>query len=247
MSQPFLAEIRILPYTFAPVGWSLCQGQILPIAQYTAIFSLLGTMYGGNGTSNFALPDLQGRVVVGADPGGPGNYPQGGTGGTEGVTLTSQQIAAHNHTASAVSDAGNSYSPAGDVWSADAANRAKIYGASAPNVAMGPNALSPAGGGQAHNNMQPYIAMNYCIAMAGVFRPGVDHRTCRRTRLSRPLSGRRIRTTLSFCTPSTPPRGRMSWPTRGGTRLGSRPFSATSSGCRITTTGPTLKARSIWS
>ncbi|MDR3719163.1 MAG: tail fiber protein [Bryobacteraceae bacterium] len=170
MSDPFVAEVRILPYTFAPYGWALCQGQILPISQYTAVFSLLGTNYGGNGTSNFALPNLQGRLAIGAGQGpGLSPYSVGETGGVENVTLTPQQLAAHNHGAVAVHDAGNTYSPAGDEWSADGANRAKIYGAAAPTVAMGANALSPAGGGQPHNNLQPYIAINYCIALQGVF------------------------------------------------------------------------------
>jgi microcystin-dependent protein len=172
MSEPFLAEVRILPYNFAPTGWALCQGQLLPISQYTAVFSLIGTYYGGNGTSNFALPNLQGRVVVGVGQGpGLSAYNPGDTEGVESVTLTAPQLAAHNHGAAAVHDAGNSYSPAGDAWSADGANRAKIYGAGAPTVAMGANALAPAGGNQPHNNLQPYIAINYCIALTGIFPP----------------------------------------------------------------------------
>ena len=172
MSEPFLAEVRILPYTFAPQGWALCQGQILSISQNTAVFSLLGTMYGGNGTSNFALPNVQGRVVVGIGQ-GPGltPYVNGDVGGAETVTLMAPQLAAHNHGATAIHDAGNSYSPAGDAWSADGANRAKIYGSGTPSVAMGANALAPAGGNQPHNNLQPYIAINYCIALQGIFPP----------------------------------------------------------------------------
>ena len=172
MSEPFLAEVRILPYTFAPLGWALCEGQILSISQNTAVFSLLGTMYGGNGTSNFALPNVQGRVVVGIGQ-GPGltPYSNGDMGGVETVTLTAPQLAAHNHGASAIHEAGNSYSPAGDAWSADGANRAKIYGSGTPAVAMGANALAPAGGNQPHNNLQPYIAINYCIALQGIFPP----------------------------------------------------------------------------
>ena len=172
MSEPFLAEVRILPYTFAPQGWALCQGQILSISQNTAVFSLLGTMYGGNGTSNFALPNVQGRVVVGIGQ-GPGLTPyiNGDVGGAETVTLMAPQLAAHNHGATAIHDAGNSYSPAGDAWSADGANRAKIYGSGTPSVAMGANALAPAGGNQPHNNLQPYIAINYCIALQGIFPP----------------------------------------------------------------------------
>jgi microcystin-dependent protein len=172
MSEPFLAEVRILPYTFAPVGWALCAGQILPISQNTAVFSLLGTNYGGNGTSNFALPNLQGRVVVGVGQGpGLSPYNPGDNAGVESVTLTAPQLAVHNHAATAIHDAGNTYSPAGDAWSADGANRAKIYGSGDPAVPMGANALAPAGGNQPHNNLQPYVAINYCIAMQGVFPP----------------------------------------------------------------------------
>lgn len=172
MSDPFVAEIRILPYNFAPTGWAICEGQLLPISQYTAVFSLIGTYYGGNGTSNFALPNVQGRVVVGVGQ-GPGltPYNPGDMEGVENVTLTAPQLAAHNHGATAIHDAGNSYSPAGDAWSADGANRAKIYGSGAPSAAMGANALAPAGGNQPHNNLQPFIAINYCIALQGIFPP----------------------------------------------------------------------------
>jgi microcystin-dependent protein len=172
MSEPFLAEVRILPYTFAPVGWVICAGQILPISQNTAVFSLLGTNYGGNGTTNFALPNLQGRVVAGVGQGpGLSPYNPGDNAGVESVTLTAPQLAVHNHAAAAIHDAGNTYSPAGDAWSADGANRAKIYGSGDPAVPMGANALAPAGGNQPHNNLQPYVAINYCIAMQGVFPP----------------------------------------------------------------------------
>lgn len=170
--DPFVAEVRILPFNFAPKGWALCMGQIIPLQQNTALFSLIGTFYGGDGRSNFALPDLQGRVVVGVGQ-GPGltNYDPGTKDGAETVVLTPQQLGSHNHPAAAVHDAGNTYAAAGDVWSADGANRAKIYGGGNPTVAMGANALSPAGGNQSHNNLQPYLVLNYCIAMQGVFPP----------------------------------------------------------------------------
>ncbi len=170
MSEPFLAEVRILPFNFAPAGWAVCAGQVLPISQNTAVFSLLGVNYGGNGTTNFALPNLQGQVAVGAGQGpGLSPYSVGQTGGTETVTLVANQLAAHNHPASAIHDAGNSYSPAGDSWSADGANRAKLYRSADPTVPMGANAVSPAGGNQPHNNLQPYLVLNYCIALVGVF------------------------------------------------------------------------------
>ena len=170
MSEPFLAEVRILPFNFAPAGWAVCAGQVLPISQNTAVFSLLGVNYGGNGTTNFALPNLQGQVAVGAGQGpGLSPYSVGQTGGTETVTLVANQLAAHNHPASAIHDAGNSYSPAGDSWSADGANRAKLYRSADPTVPMGANAVSPAGGNQPHTNLQPYLVLNYCIALVGVF------------------------------------------------------------------------------
>ena len=176
--DPFVGEIRLMPYSFAPRGWALCQGQLLPIQQNTALFALLGTQYGGNGTTTFALPDLRGRAVVGQGQ-GPGltNYAQGQMAGAESVTLLSAQIPAHVHslasatnTVPASSNLGAANTPAGGYF---AKNAAEQYG-QAVNAAgnMAPTLKGNsgiAGGGQAHENRQPFLALNYCIATQGVF------------------------------------------------------------------------------
>ncbi|MBX2928164.1 MAG: phage tail protein [Saprospiraceae bacterium] len=169
MADPFVAEIRIFPFNFAPTGWALCNGQLLPLSQNTALFSLLGTTYGGNGKSNFALPDLQGRSPM--HPGqGPGLSLRdlGETGGSETVTLLSSEIPAHAHTFNGVNDSGLQSTPGGAVTA-----RANIYKtAPAPNlVDMSVNMIAPTGGNQPHNNLQPYLTLNFCIALQGVYPP----------------------------------------------------------------------------
>lgn len=170
MSDPFVAEVRMFPFNFPPTGWAFCNGQILPLSQNTALFSLLGTIYGGNGKSTFALPDLQGRSPM--HPGqGPGLslHDIGETGGSETVTLLESEIPAHAHTLSGVNDSGLQFSPDGAVTA-----RASLYKANpAVNtlVNMSVNAVAPAGGGQPHNNLQPYLTVNFCIALQGVFPP----------------------------------------------------------------------------
>ena len=169
MSEPFLAEIRIFPYNFAPRGWAFCQGQLLAISQNTALFSLLGTTYGGNGITTFGLPDLRGRVGVHVGQGpGLSPYDLGQVGGTETVTLTAAQIAPHPHPANCVNGAGNSGGPNNNVWSSDAGGNNQ-YGITKAAGTMAPNIIGPSGGGQPHNNIQPYLAMNYCIALQGIF------------------------------------------------------------------------------
>ena len=170
MANPFVAEIRIFGFNFPPLGWAACQGQILAIAQNTALFSLLGIQYGGNGTSNFALPNLQGIVPIGQGN-GPGLSPRGigQTGGVETVTLTTAQMAAHSHTAACDTAAGDDYGPGTDVWAPDAAGGNEYTAASSGQ--MNAASLSQVGGGAAHNNLQPYLSMNYCIALQGVFPP----------------------------------------------------------------------------
>ncbi len=168
MADQFVAEIRIFGFNFPPVGWAACLGQLIPISQNTAVFSLVGTFYGGNGSSNFALPNLQGLVPI--DQGnGPGLTPRvvGETGGTAAVTLAA--VPPHTHAAACNTANGNDYGPSNDVWAADAAG-GNEYAAAGPGQ-MNPASLSPAGGGQPHNNMQPYVAMNYCIALQGIFPP----------------------------------------------------------------------------
>jgi microcystin-dependent protein len=171
MAEPFIAEIRIFGFTFAPAGWAQCSGQIMPISQNTALFSLLGTTYGGNGTSNFMLPNLQGAAPLapGQGPGMSLLIDLGEQGGSENVTLVSSQMPSHSHAAQANSANANSYSPKGRFWAQDASG-VKDY-ASTSNATMAPGALSPAGGGQSHSNAQPSLVLNFCIALVGIFPP----------------------------------------------------------------------------
>jgi microcystin-dependent protein len=168
MADPFVAEIRIFPFNFAPQGWAWCDGQLLPLSQNTALFSLLGTTYGGDGRSNFALPDLQGRAPM--HPGqGPGLslHDLGETGGSETVSLLESEIPAHSHGVFGVNDSGLQTSPVGSLVA-----RASIYQTSLTSpVNMAFAMLAPTGGDQPHNNMQPYLTFYFCIALQGVFPP----------------------------------------------------------------------------
>jgi len=172
MADPFVAEIRIFPFNFAPKGWAFCNGQLLPISQNTALFSLLGTTYGGNGKSNFALPNLEGNVPM--HPGqGPGLslHDLGETGGSDTVTLLESEIPVHTHALRDHDlDLGELNAPANNRVLAKSAN-ATAYTAAANLVAMSPSALPPAGNGQPHNNLQPYLTCNFNIALQGVFPP----------------------------------------------------------------------------
>ncbi len=170
MADPFVAEIRIFPFNFAPRGWAWCDGQLMPLSQNTALFALLGTTYGGNGKSNFALPDLQGRAPM--HPGqGPGLslHDLGETGGSETVSLLESEIPSHSHALVASNAPGNRTFPAGNSIARTIG--AKPYSTVVPDVNMAPEALAPAGGDQPHNNLQPYLTFYFCIAMQGVFPP----------------------------------------------------------------------------
>lgn len=173
MADPFVAEIRIFPFNFAPRGWAWCDGQILPLSQNTALFSLLGTTYGGDGKSNFALPDLQGRAPM--HPGqGPGlsAHDLGETGGSETVTLLESEIPSHSHAMRASSDAADNNLPTGMMASKPLGRGNNMFtAASSPLVQMSGNALAPAGGDQPHNNLQPYLTFYFCIALQGVYPP----------------------------------------------------------------------------
>jgi len=169
--DPFVAEIRIFPFNFAPKGWAWCDGQLLPLSQNTALFSLLGTTYGGDGKSNFALPDLQGRAPM--HPGqGPGLslHDLGETGGSETVSLLESEIPSHSHQLRADTlDAGDTNVVSATASFAQSANGTLYQAAGGTNLA--PEALAPAGGDQPHNNMQPYLTFYFNIALQGVFPP----------------------------------------------------------------------------
>lgn len=171
MSSPFVAEIRIFPFNFAPKGWAFCNGQLMPLSQNTALFSLLGTYYGGDGKSTFALPNLQGSAPMHAGQGpGLSLYDLGETGGESAVTLIQTEMPAHSHQASGASGSGPT-SPADNTWGAlPGRTPPPLYADGSANVLMG-NALSISGGSLPHNNMQPYLALNFCIALQGVYPP----------------------------------------------------------------------------
>jgi microcystin-dependent protein len=168
--DPFVAEIRIFPFNFAPKGWAWCDGQILPLSQNTALFSLLGTTYGGDGKSNFALPDLQGRAPM--HPGqGPGLslHDLGETGGSETVSLLESEIPSHSHALNASYGDGNDQSPNNEMFASGIG--IGFYAPPGATVQLNDNSLAPAGGDQPHNNMQPYLTFYFCIALQGVYPP----------------------------------------------------------------------------
>jgi microcystin-dependent protein len=167
VANPYLGEIRIFPYNFAPSGWAICEGQVLSISQNTALFALIGTFYGGNGTSTFALPDLRGRVPLGQGQGvGLSSFTVGQVGGVEDVTLITSQIPAHNHPVTASEHKGTSHDAGGNVL----ALGTKHEFATAPDgTIMNAAMISPTGGGAPHENHQPYLALTPCIALQGIF------------------------------------------------------------------------------
>ena len=172
--DPFVAEIRIFPFNFAPKGWACCDGQILPLSQNTALFSLLGTTYGGDGKSNFALPNMQGNVPM--HPGqGPGLslHDLGETGGSETVSLLESEIPSHSHTMMSLPAPANRTAPISNaIARVQGTAGPYVPGSPAPTPAnMSDNAVTPAGGDQPHNNMQPYLTLNFCIALQGVYPP----------------------------------------------------------------------------
>jgi microcystin-dependent protein len=171
MSDQFLAEIRIFGCNFAPRGWALCNGQILPIAQNTALFSLIGTFYGGNGQTTFALPNLQGQAPMHQHQGsGLSNRTVGEQGGVQSVQLLQNEMPAHTHPVNASNGPANLQAPAPDRVLGRANNNVYLASTNPLNlVPMAPEALTPVGGGQPHNNMQPYLTVNFCIALEGIF------------------------------------------------------------------------------
>lgn len=176
MAEPFLGQITLFPYNFAPKGWADCAGQLLPIQQNTALFSLLGTFYGGNGVTTFALPDLQGRLPMnyGTMAGG-STYAIGETAGTETVTLTQAEVPPHTHSLNATTSVGSTNLPAGAVMAQLAKgtlqgkDRGNIYNPAAPNAPLTAASVTLNGGQQPHNNIQPSLVLRYCIAVSGIF------------------------------------------------------------------------------
>jgi len=173
MSSPFVAEIRIFAGNFAPAGWAMCNGQLLPISQNTALFSLLGTTYGGDGKSTFALPDLQGAfpMHIGRNQPGPGLsfHDLGERGGEEQVTLLQSEMPAHTHTGSAASSGSGHADPTNAVFASGQRGRPPAYGAGTVTVPMSPQAVSITGGSQPHNNLQPFLVVSYIIALRGIY------------------------------------------------------------------------------
>ncbi|QZY29598.1 phage tail protein [Nocardioides coralli] len=167
MSDPFVGEIRLFGFTFAPRGWALCHGQLLPITQHTALFSLLGTLYGGDGRTTFALPDLRGRTVVGSGQGpGLANHRQGAAGGAEAVALTIDQLPAHRHEVTASRRRGRSRNPAGRFLARS--RRGRLYDAQHAET-MHVEMITEVGGGLPHDNLPPYLPLSWCIALEGIF------------------------------------------------------------------------------
>lgn len=167
MSEPFVAEVRMWALNFAPRGWAFCNGALLPIAQNTALFSLVGTTYGGDGRTTLGLPNLEGRVAM--HPGsGPGLTPRqlGETGGSTTVALTAGNVPSHTHTAQGVDEDATSTVPTGRYF---AVAEGDTYHAGGTSVAMDANAVGVTGNGQAHDNMQPHLGINFCIALTGVY------------------------------------------------------------------------------
>lgn len=168
--DPFIAEIRIFPFNFAPIGWAFCDGQLMPISQNTALFSLLGTTYGGDGKSNFALPNLQGSAPIGAGQGpGLSLYDLGETGGSDTVTLVESEMPVHTHPVVASLSDGTNQTPANALYAFGVG--IGQYAAPGATAMLADNAVGLTGGDQSHNNLQPYLTLSFCIALQGVYPP----------------------------------------------------------------------------
>ncbi|MCH9649022.1 MAG: tail fiber protein [Deltaproteobacteria bacterium] len=171
MSEPFLAEVRIVGFNFAPRGWAFCDGQILPINQNQSLYSLLGTTYGGDGRTSFGLPDMRGRspMHVGRSNGG-GDHREGQKSGEETHTLSAAEMPQHDHVLRGSTDPATLDAPeSGAVMANTSPTALQFYGQPGALVSMGTGTVANVGGGQAHDNMQPYIAVNFCIALQGLF------------------------------------------------------------------------------
>jgi microcystin-dependent protein len=165
MAEPFIGEISPVGFAFAPKGWAMCNGQLLSIAQNQALFSVLGTTYGGDGVSTFALPDLRGRAIVHSSA----SYTLGSKGGVEAVTLSVNQIPAHSHAPVCSTQAGSAGEAAGLVWAGSSINETLFQAGSNPNGSMATGLITPSGSSQAHSNLQPFLVVNFIIALQGVY------------------------------------------------------------------------------
>jgi microcystin-dependent protein len=163
--DPFLGEIRAFSFGIVPRGWLSCSGQILPISHNAALFSLLGIQYGGDGVNTFALPDLRGRAAISQSP----QYLQGSAAGTETVTISATSLPSHTHVASATSSTANAPNPNSGILAVPADSTFAIYGPAQSLVPIAPASLGQTGGSMPHNNVQPYLVLNYCIAIQGIF------------------------------------------------------------------------------
>jgi microcystin-dependent protein len=161
MSEPFLGEIKMISWNYSPKGWAFCNGQFLPINQNQALFALFGTMYGGNGMTTFALPDLRGRSPFHVGAG----FIQGQVGGETAHTLSVSEMPAHFHSSGCNTNTGNVVAPLNNVWGATTQNPYSSNG----NTAMAPESITNTGGSQAHNNLQPYLVVNFIVALQGIF------------------------------------------------------------------------------
>jgi microcystin-dependent protein len=162
MSSPFIGEIRMFGGNFAPQGWAFCDGTILPISQNDALFNLIGTTYGGDGQNTFALPDLRGRIPLHQGPG----FALAQTGGVETVTLTTNQIPIHNHIPQGNNNQGTQSGPANGLWALSILN---VFATDAPSFQMDPAAIGSSGGSQPHDNMMPFLAVNFILSLFGIF------------------------------------------------------------------------------
>ncbi len=170
MAQPYVGEIRQVGFSFAPPDWALCDGSLQPIAQNQELFSLIGTTYGGDGMNTFALPDLRSRSPIHTGPLNGVTYPVGQSAGEEQVVLTPAHLPPHTHLLAAVSTAGTQSSPSGNIW---ASSSELPYSNKTPTATMSSAAVGNAGGGQPHNNISPYLAINFVIALHGIY-PSLD-------------------------------------------------------------------------
>jgi microcystin-dependent protein len=165
MAQPYVGEIRMFAGNFAPAGWMFCEGQLLPISEYETLFNLIGTTYGGDGQSTFALPDLRGRIPLHFGNG----FTLAETGGVETITLTVSQIPAHSHPFLATANTAASNNPQGNLGAVNNVFGVFPYGSDAPRLNLSPNAISSVGGSQPHDNFQPYLCVDFIISLFGIF------------------------------------------------------------------------------